>query len=111
MDDLIKTAHELGLLSSSESLEDVTHKIRIGFAITDAIVSYIPEPWRGNIYQMSAEEFSRDMLGNLCTTRGWEFMDDLQPKNIVIGGNHETIMTPPNIQVLASKISQMINDC
>ena len=108
-DDIIKRAHETGLLSSSDSLEDAIHKIHIGFSIMDAISNYFPEPWAGRVYQLSAEELSTDLSGTLYSNRGWDFMESLQPSVMVIGGNHETIMAPPNLQILAMKISQLIS--
>jgi thioesterase domain-containing protein len=71
-----------------------------------ALTHYHPTPYSGEIHLFRARKQS---LSHFSHTLGWELLAGDRVQVTVIPGNHDTMLQEPNVQILAGRLKQILD--
>lgn len=73
----------------------------------DALTQYHPKPYDGDVVLFRAK---KQGLSNFTHTLGWDTLVGDRVEVNVIPGSHESMLQEPNVQIVAAKLRQYLND-
>lgn len=72
-----------------------------------ALTQYHPKPYPGELHLFRAR---KQGLTNFSHSLGWEALAEDRVHVTVIPGTHESMLQEPNVQIVAAKLRQLLND-
>jgi amino acid adenylation domain-containing protein len=99
---LLAEAKSLGVLPPDAGIEEISRLLNVFKANMSALKSYRPKAYFDRITLFHAETSSRTLLAD--NTSGWEDVTGDPIEVHLIPGNHYTMVSRPNVQVLAEKL-------
>jgi thioesterase domain-containing protein/acyl carrier protein len=100
---LLSEAKSLGVLPPDAGMEGISRLLNVFKANMNALKNYRPKAYFDRITLFRAETSSRNLLAD--NTSGWGDLTDNPIEVHLVPGNHYTMVTRPNVQILAEKLS------
>jgi len=85
----------------------LTPMLRIYYANSQAVLKYLPQAYLGSLALFKSSQPPLTASGD--STMGWSHLATERIEIYAIPGNHLTMVTKPNVQTLAFKLSQAID--
>jgi len=111
IEDVLCECRRLGFIPLGVSVEELIGWVKVLHKMFLALCVYRPSGFVGNSYLLVAEHKSMDensAIFDEADVRGWEGVGHGAIKVVNIGGNHETIMQPPYLKMVADKLKELM---
>ena len=113
VDDVFRECYSLGFKPLGMSVVDMMKAVRMLCSMGKTVHAYRPDGFDGNYYILLADQLSVHNNGDIfdeLKMRGWGGLGCRMPKAIQVGGDHQSIMKYPYIQIVAENINSLCNE-
>ncbi|NET54502.1 MAG: hypothetical protein F6K09_39715 [Merismopedia sp. SIO2A8] len=99
---VVDQAKQNNRITADFDLEQINHLLKIGKLNYQAEQNYIPQYYSGKIILFKASETDADLEA------AWKKLAT-NVENVLVPGNHHTMLRPPHVEILAQQLQQYID--